>query len=186
MARGSAFLDGATTDAALVSRARAGSDAAFARLVQRHQAAVRAFLRRVLGGGWAEADDLAQDTFLSAWASLRSLRDPAGVRAWLCGIAWRKAQDRIRASLRGAARDAAWLEASDGPPGVSPEDRLALAAAMQALPPDVRACVALCLADGWSHAEAAAALDLPLGTVKSHVARGRARLLVALGGADDA
>jgi len=170
VARGSAFPDGAATDAALVLRARAGSDAAFARLVQRHQAAVRAFLRRVLGGGWAEADDLAQDTFLSAWSSLRSLRDPAGVRAWLCGIAWRKAQDRIRASLRGAARDAAWLEAADGPPGVSPEDRLALAAAMQALPKK----------------PGPAALDLPLGTVKSHVARGRARLLVALGGTDDA
>jgi len=173
-------------DAELVLRARAGSDAAFAGLVQRHQAAVRAFLRRVLGGGWAEADDLAQDTFLTAWSSLRSLRDPAGVRAWLCGIAWRKAQDRIRSSVRGAARDAAWLGASDAPSGVAPEDRLALAAAMNALTPDVRACVALCLADHWSHAEASAALGLPLGTVKSHVARGRARLLAALGGSDDA
>ena len=51
---------------------------------------------------------------------------------------------------------------------------------------EVRACVALCLADGWSHAETALALGLPLGTVKSHVARGRARLLKALGGPDDA
>lgn len=186
MAGGRAFPAGTAIDAALVLRARAGSDAAFARLVQRHQAPVRSFLRRVLGAGWAEADDVAQDTFLSAWSSLRSLRDPAGVRAWLCGIAWRKAQDRIRASVRGAARDAAWLETADLPPGVSPEDRLALASAMTALAPDVRACVALCLADGWPHAEAAAALDLPLGTVKSHVARGRARLLVALGGSDDA
>lgn len=166
--------------------ARTGSDAAFAVLVQRHQAAVRGFLRRAAGGGWAEADDLAQETFLSAWTSIRSLRDPAGVRAWLCGIAWRKAQDRIRGSLRGAARDAAWLETVDLPAGVSAEDRLALAAAMADLAPDVRACVALCLADGWSHAEAAAALGLPLGTVKSHVARGRARLLTALGGSDDA
>jgi len=173
-------------DADLVRRARAGSDTAFAGLVQRHQAAVRAFLRRVLGGGWAEADDLAQDTFLTAWSSLRSLRDPAGVRAWLCGIAWRKARDRVRSSLRGAARDAAWFEASDAPPGLAQEDRMALAAAMNALPPDVRACIALCLADGWSHAEASAALGLPMGTVKSHVARGRARLLKALGGSDDA
>jgi RNA polymerase sigma-70 factor (ECF subfamily) len=61
-----------------------------------------------------------------------------------------------------------------------------MAAAMADLPPDVRACVALCLADGWSNTEASVALDLPLGTVKSHVARGRARLLKALGGPDDA
>ncbi|GAA0635139.1 RNA polymerase sigma factor [Brevundimonas lenta] len=179
-------MGGLQTDAELVSRALAGSDAAFSRLVERHQAAVRAFLRRLLGGGWAEADDLAQEAFLAAWASLRTLKDPAGVRAWLCGIAWRKAQDRIRSSRRGAARDAAWLETVETPAGISPVEKLALAAAMAELPPDVRACVALCLADGWSHGEASLALDLPLGTVKSHVARGRARLLKALGGSDDA
>lgn len=173
-------------DAVLVSRALAGSDAAFSRLVERHQAAVRAFLRRTLGGGWAEADDVAQEVFLAGWSSLRSLKDPAGVRSWLCGIAWRKALDRIRSSRRGAARDFAWLEIADPPAGVSPEDRIALAAAMAELPTDVRACVALCLADGWSHSETAAALDLPLGTVKSHVNRGRARVLKALGGSDDA
>ena len=183
---GRTFVEATATDAELVRRARAGSDAAFARLVERHQAAVRGFLRRTLGGGWAEADDVAQDAFLAAWTSLRSLKDPAGVRAWLCGIAWRKAQDRIRSSLRGAARDAAWLEAADLPAGVAPENRLAVAAALRELAPDARACVALCLADGWSHGEAAATLGLPLGTVKSHVARGRARLLRALGGPDDA
>ena len=174
------------TDVALVRRARAGSDAAFSRLVERHQAAVRAFLRRLLGGGWAEADDVAQEVFLAGWSSLRSLKDPTGFRAWICGIAWRKAQDRIRSSRRGAARDAAWLETVEAPKGVSVEERLALAAAMAELPADVRACVALCLADGWSHGEASTALGLPLGTVKSHVARGRARLLKALGGPDDA
>jgi len=179
-------MGGFHSDAELVSRALAGSDAAFSRLVERHQAAVRGFLRRALGGGWAEADDVAQDAFLAAWRSLRSLKDPAGVRAWLCGIAWRKAQDRIRRSRRGAARDNVWLETADPPAGVSHEDRLSMIAAMAELPPDVRACVALCLADGWSHGEASVALGLPLGTVKSHVARGRARLLKALGGTDDA
>jgi RNA polymerase sigma factor (sigma-70 family) len=179
-------MGGLQTDAELVGRARAGSDAAFARLVERHQAAVRAFLRRFLGGGWAEADDVAQEVFLAAWSSLRSLKEPAGIRPWLCGIAWRKAQDRIRSTRRGAARDSAWLETVETPAGVAPEDKLALRAAMAELAPEVRACVALCLADGWSHGEASLALGLPLGTVKSHVARGRARLLKALGGLDDA
>lgn len=173
-------------DAELVQRARDGSDAAFARLVERHQAVVRGFLRRTLGGGWAEADDVAQETFLAAWRTLRSLKDPAGVRSWLLGIAWRRAQDRIRSSRRAAARDAAWLDEAETPAGISNEDRMALADAMAELPPDVRACVALCLADGLSHGEASLALGLPLGTVKSHVARGRARLLKALGGSDDA
>ena len=69
------FLDKHTigalqTDAVLVSRALAGSDAAFSRLIERHQAAVRGFLRRMLGGGWAEADDVAQEAFLAAWGAL--------------------------------------------------------------------------------------------------------------------
>ena len=173
------------TDADLVRAARAGSDTAFARLVERHQGAVRGFLRRTLGGGWAEADDVAQETFLAAWGSLGRLRDPEGVRSWLCGIAWRKAQDRIRSARRSAARDHAWLDEAETPAGISAEDRIAMAGAMAELAPDVRACVALCLADGFSHGEAAGVLGLPLGTVKSHVARGRARLLKALGGSDD-
>ncbi|MFN3537463.1 MAG: RNA polymerase sigma factor [Brevundimonas sp.] len=172
-------------DTELVAAARAGSDAAFARLVARHQGVVRGFLRRVLNGDRAEADDVAQEVFLTAWMSLRSLNDAAGIRPWLCGIAWRKARDRMRGRRRAEARDAAWMESRAPAPGVSPEDRMAMEAAMAALAPDERACVALCLAEGWSHGEAAAALGLPLGTVKSHVGRGRTKLLQALGGSDD-
>jgi RNA polymerase sigma factor (sigma-70 family) len=173
-------------EAELVLRAREGSDAAFSRLVEGRQASVRAFLRRMLGVGWAEADDVAQDVFLAAWAGLSTLRSPEGFGPWLLGIAFRKAQDRLRGRMRGAARDRQWLETPPPPPGVSAEERISLVAALADLPPDQRACVALCLADGWSHAEAAAALNLPLGTVKSHVTRGRARLLQALGGGGDA
>lgn len=174
-------------DAALVAQARAGSDAAFARLVERHQAPVRAFLRRTLGRNWDEADDLAQETFVAAWSSLGRLKDANGLRSWLFGIAWRKAQDRMRSGLRAQARDRSWLDETAPLAGVSGEDRIALNQAMAALPTDQRACVALCLGDGWSHPEAAEALGLPLGTVKSHVLRGRARLVAALtGGSDDA
>ena len=58
---------------------------------------------------------------------------------------------------------------------------MALKAALVALPFEQRAAVVLCLSEDFSHAEAAQALDLPLGTVKSHVARGRAKLLGVLG-----
>jgi len=173
------------TDAELVRAARAGSDAAFARLVERHQAPVRAFLRRLLGRNWDEADDLAQDVFVAAWGSLGRLKDAGGFRSWLLGIAWRKAQDRMRSGLRSQARDRSWLDETAPSAGISEEDRLALADAMAELPADQRACVALCLADGWSHSEAAEALGLPLGTVKSHVTRGRARLLAVLTGVSD-
>lgn len=174
------------SDVDLVVAARAGSDIAFARLVERHQAPVRAFLRRLLGRNWDEADDLAQDVFLAAWGSLGRLKDPAGVRPWLLGIAWRKGQDRMRSGLRSQARDRSWLDETAPSGGLPLEDRMALTDAMAALPTDQRACVALCLAEGLSHPDAAQVLGLPLGTVKSHVTRGRARLLAVLtGGSDD-
>jgi RNA polymerase sigma factor (sigma-70 family) len=104
------------------------------------------------------------------------------VRSWLCAIAYRKALSHLRAKGRGAARDRAYADSDDAvaqAPG--PEDRMDLADALADLPVEQRAAVSLCLAADFSHAEAAHALDLPLGTLKSHVTRGRSKLLEALG-----
>jgi RNA polymerase sigma-70 factor (ECF subfamily) len=153
--------------------------------VERHQQALRAFLRRACGD-WAAADDLAQETFLVAWSRIGRLKAGASVRAWLCGIGYNKHLTAMRSAGRERAR-AVNYEADRAPPSdAAPEDRLALEAAMSELPAEQRACVALCLAADFSHAEAAEALAMPLGTVKSHVSRGRARLLQALGVCDDA
>lgn len=166
-------------DAPLVRAARAGSQAAFGRLVERHQRGLRAFLRRAAG---AEADDVAQEAFVTAWTNLNRLRDDEGFRPWLYGIAWRRALTLTRSAARSARRDHDWTRERDGEGGgLAAEDRLALEAAMATLAPDQRAAVTLCLADGWTHGEAADALGLPLGTIKSHVARGRDKLLSVLG-----
>lgn len=166
-------------DAPLVRAARAGSQAAFGRLVERHQRGLRVFLRRAAG---AEADDVAQEAFVTAWSSLARLRADEGFRPWLYGIAWRKALTHSRSAARSARRAHDWTLERDGEgSGLAAEDRMALESAMAALAPDQRAAVTLCLADGWSHGEAADALGLPLGTIKSHVARGRDKLLGVLG-----
>jgi len=165
-----------------LAEAQAGSDLAYGRLVAANQAMVRGFLRRILGGNWADADDVAQDVFVHAWQGLHAVRDPARFRSWLIGMAWRRAQDHIRSHYRRARRDQDWLESLSTPIGVSAEERMELEKAMGELKPDQRACVALSLSEGWSHAEIAASLDIPLGTVKSHVTRGRERLLQVLGG----
>ncbi len=171
-------------DVELVEAARRGSASAFARLVERHQQALRAFLRRTCGN-WAQADDLAQETFLSAWERIGKLEAGASVRAWLCGIGYNKHLTALRSAGRSRAREKAWEAEKPPSSGAMSDERLTLEAALSELPPDQRACVALCLAADFSHAEAAEALGLPLGTVKSHVTRGRARLLEALGGSDD-
>jgi RNA polymerase sigma factor (sigma-70 family) len=155
-----------------------------ARLVERHQQALRAFLRRACGD-WALADDLAQETFLTAWEKIGDLGPDANVRAWLCGIGYNKALTALRSARRARRREADYQEAAPVAGAPHPADKLALDRAMAGLPVEQRAAVALCLAGDFSHAEAAQILALPLGTVKSHVTRGRSRLLQALGLADD-
>jgi len=173
-------------DIGLVEAARRGSDAAFEKIVARHQKAVRGFLRR-LGGDPSDADDLAQETFIAAWRELDRFRGLSSVRSWLCGIAYRKRLGQRRSQRRSGERDAAFAAASarEGEVAVDASDRLDLARAMADLPIEQRAAVSLCLAADFSHAEAAAALNVPLGTVKSHVARGRGKLLAALSREDD-
>jgi RNA polymerase sigma factor (sigma-70 family) len=170
-------------DAALVAAARDGSNTALARLIDRHQQAVRAFLARITGNR-EEADDLAQETFATACSQLDSYRGDSSVRTWLCAIAWRKAKSARRSFFRMRTRDAQYAEQAERerPSEISTEDTMALKEALSSLPMEQRAAVVLCLSEDFSHAEAAQALGLPLGTVKSHVARGKARLLSVLGG----
>ena len=168
--------------AAWVRDARAGSAAAFGRLVQMHQQALRAFLRRLCGNA-ADADDLAQESFVFAWEHIERFDPTRSFRPWLFGIAWRKYRERKRSWLRLLRRE---IAAADGEPSFAPDPglKLDLVKATSTLPPEQRAAVLLCLGAEFTHVEAAEALALPLGTVKSHVARGREKLAAMLGGSN--
>lgn len=166
-------------DAALLAAVCEGSERAFKGLIDRHQQAVRAFLRRLT---WQdEADDIAQETFITVWSDARSFRGEANVRSWLFSIAWRKAKDSQRGWFRRRQRDTDYHEMTDHQTETQLESRVAIDRAMATLSMQQRAAVMLCLAHGFTHEEAAAALDMPLGTVKSHVARGRQILQKVLG-----
>jgi RNA polymerase sigma factor (sigma-70 family) len=168
-------------DAALLASVSQGSERAFNRLIDRHQQAVRNFLRGVAGPN--DADDIAQETFLAVWTNARGYRGGASVKSWLFSIAWRKAKGMQRGWFRRARRDAGYHEASEltQPADTPSAERLAIRQALGELSLDQRAAVMLCLAHGFSHAEASEALDMPLGTIKSHVTRGRDRLREVLG-----
>jgi RNA polymerase sigma-70 factor (ECF subfamily) len=167
-------------DAALLTAFKGGSERAFNQLVDRHQQGLRAFLRGLVGAG--DADDVAQETFLALWSHANAYRGDASVRTWLFAMAWRKAQDSHRRRLRQRERDSQFHTAALAceNDAISPVDRLAVRQALTTLPLDQRAAVWLCLAGGFTHTEAADALGLALGTVKSHVLRGRERLRDAL------
>lgn len=145
-----------------------------------HGQALRAFLRR-LCGNTAEADDLAQEAFVFAWEHIGRFDATRAFRPWLFGIAWRKYRQGRRGWRRLLAREQRYAEGRETVEDADPGLRLDLAAATAALPPGQRAALLLCLALDFTHGEAAEALALPLGTVKSHVARGREKLAAFLG-----
>jgi RNA polymerase sigma factor (sigma-70 family) len=167
-------------EAAWARGARAGSAQDFGRLVRLHQHALRAFLRRITGND-AEAEDLAQESFVFAWEKILRFDPVRPFRPWLFAIAWRKYRERKRGWRRWMARDAAYAETRAVMEDPDPGLRLDLASACAALPTEQQAALLLCLACDFTQAETAEALSLPLGTVKSHIARGRQKLAAFLG-----
>lgn len=170
----------AAEEARLIERARGGDLRAFGALVDANQSAVRAFLRRLTGND-ADADDFAQEAFARAWSVLRRFDGRSTLRSFICGIAfqyWRRAR---RSDARRVVREEAYAGLADGQSEPPAAQALAVRRAMETLPEEQQAALALCLGQEFTHAEAAEMLALPLGTVKSHITRGRARLQAALG-----
>jgi RNA polymerase sigma-70 factor (ECF subfamily) len=145
----------------------AGDREAFGRLVARHQASIRALSRR-LARSATDGDDIAQAAFLTAWRR-RSTWRGGSFRHWVCAIAYREFLN-IKRDVAGGEPDELAGDAGQG------GERLDLIRAMAALEENERAAVALCLGAGLSHTEAALAMEAPLGSVKSWVLRGRAKL----------
>lgn len=158
----------------LVRRALAGDIAAFDGLIRQHQSAVRGFLRRVTGYDHALADDLAQETFCQAFAKKRQFSEGSFL-SWLYAIAWSRFLMEKRRDRRARARvePAAQLQTVDA----ANEESVDLARAMRHLSAVESAAITLCLGLGYSHEEAAKILKLPLGTLKSHITRGREKVV---------
>ena len=164
-------------DSELARRAAAGDAAAFTSLVRAHEGAVRRFLARLTRG--ESADDIAQDAFLRAWRSAPAWRGEGSYRGWLLRIAWTEFLASRRAAGRRSARDHEAYERSAAPQRDA-EAALDLDRALAALGERERAAASLCFGEGCSHAEAAEIMGLPLGTLKSVLARARSALVERL------
>lgn len=163
--------------------ARDGDHVAVGHLVRATQAEVRRLCAHLASP--ADADDLVQETYERALKALRGYRGDAPVRLWLLGIARRTCADAVRRRqrrdrLRGRLLA---LAAEHQPPahGAAAENEL-----LAALDPDRRAAFVLTQLHGLSYADAATACRVPVGTIRSRVARARAELLAAHRAADTA
>jgi len=166
----------AAHDIELAARAALGERAAFGELVRRHGSAVRGLLRR-LGADSALADDLAQDAFLAAFEQISEFRGEGTFQAWVKRIAARLYVRRWRRDKRtDLMAETPEPETAAGLDQAGAAQRIDLDAALNTLSTAERLCVSLCYGGGLSHAEAADALNTPLGTIKSHVKRGLDKL----------
>jgi RNA polymerase sigma-70 factor, ECF subfamily len=162
----------AASEISIVLLAMNGDDAAYGELVRRRQDAIRNLLRRLTREA-SLADDLAQQTFVHGWQSIRSLKSPGAFGGWLRKLAVNFWLQHARSSKQEVALDED-LRAEH--PVSTLSRQLDLDAALAQLTHDVRLCIVLAYNEGMSHGEISQTSSIPLGTVKSHITRGSARL----------
>jgi RNA polymerase sigma-70 factor, ECF subfamily len=178
-------------DERAVTRFLAGDDAGFEQIVRHYSALLFSLASRLVGP--SEAEDVVQETFLRAYRGLESFRGESSLKTWLYAIALNRARarhgtlSRIRALFSSGARqgsddlrdpldDAADPAASPEENSLLREQRVRLRAAIRRLPDDFRTAVVLRDLEGLSYSEIADVLSVPIGTVRSRIARGRSLL----------
>jgi RNA polymerase sigma-70 factor, ECF subfamily len=159
--------------------AQDGDPGAAAAFIRSTQAEVWRFVAGLVDT--ATADDLTQETYLRAFRALASFQARSSVRTWLFGIARRVCADHLREVMRGRrllARAAALHSEPTGQP--DPASAIDAAQLLARLSPDRREAFVLTQILGLSYEEAARSLDIPIGTVRSRVARARMDLVSGL------
>ena len=154
--------------------ASSGDQQAFTLLVEKHQAAIRNYLRRLFAGDHAAADDLAQETFLAAYQKMGSWRGTAKLGTWLHTIAYRKFLDYQRKHRRQVVM--AEVPEPGNNNGQALDAEIMAQRLMALLKPEDRAVLTLAYSVGMSHSEIAEVIDQPLGSVKARIHRAKLKL----------
>jgi RNA polymerase sigma-70 factor, ECF subfamily len=171
----------------LVVAARDGDRIALGAAIRATQAEVWRLATHLVGS--ADADDVTQDTYIRAWRALPAFRGDSSARTWLLSIARRACADAVRGNVRRrrligrASADASRRGGADLPDGVESH---ALGELVDRLDPDRRDALVLTQVLGCSYAETAEVCGVPVGTVRSRVARAREDLVRVLRAADTA
>lgn len=171
-------------DGELIQAALSGAPQAFGELVERYERAVYNLCLRTMRDP-EEGKDATQEAFLKAFRALATFRPGAKFSTWIFSIAYHACCDRLARQRRLSSEELP--ERADPAPGPaelvqSREDARALRAAIDALPEKYRTAITLYHLQGKQYEEIATVLDLPVGTVKTHLFRGKEQLHKLLSG----
>ena len=170
-----------SNDADLVAETLAGDREAFGQIVARYQSLICS-LAYSATGSLGQSEDLAQETFITAWKRLRLLREPPKLRAWLCGIARNRINDSLRREGRQPLAGSVPLETAPDAPAPEPsppeqtishEEEAILWRALERIPPLYREPLVLFYRQHQSVEHVAEALELSEDAVKQRLSRGR-------------
>lgn len=172
----------ALDDISLVARVAVLADKrAFDQLVRRYQSPVRRFFLHQTLGDSQLSDDLAQDTFVKAYANITRFRGLSNFSTWLYRIAYNVFCDYVRGHKRTEGMDMADAVPATGANGNADcALRVDIRNALATLRPDERTCITLQLIEGQAIEKIAEITRMPAGTVKSHLSRGKEKLAVYL------
>ncbi len=172
----------APADAELVRLCLGRDRNAFAQIVTRYQSLVCTIAYNVCGDV-GRSEDLAQETFITAWKSLRDLKEPAKLKAWLCGITRNLSQNAVRRDARtplalsgSLPEETAGETANPHEQAVSKEEETLVWRALETIPATYREPLILFYREGQSTQAVAEALDLSEDAVAQRLSRGRVML----------
>ncbi|MBB5032434.1 RNA polymerase sigma factor [Prosthecobacter vanneervenii] len=171
-------------DAQLVELSLQGDTRAFGSLVERHQSLICGLAYSACGNVHV-SEDLAQETFITAWQQLRNLRERGNIRGWLCGIArhvinnFHRRQQRTPTAMAAEIDDATHPASAEPAPdesAIQEQESALLWRTLQTLPETYREPMVLFYRQNESVAAVAESLDISEDAVKQRLARGRAML----------
>ncbi len=148
---------------------------AFTEIVKVCQSDLRGYCRRLTAGDLAFADDIAQESLITAFQQLGKLNNINAFKSWLYRIAYRNFLQQLRKQKEVFVEDEIVVEIES-----QHENEQMLLQLMRHLSAEQRAVITLNFTLGYGHDEIAALLEMPIGTVKSHCKRGKDKM-IALG-----
>jgi RNA polymerase sigma-70 factor (ECF subfamily) len=154
-----------------------GNKRAFDRLVCKYQSPLRRFLLHLTCGDESLSDDLAQETFIKAYTSLSSFRNMAGFSTWLFRIAYNQFYDYLRSQKETVDLETGAVDAEYSDEQTDCGKTMDVYAAMKVLKEEERTCITLFYMEDMTLDKIVAVTGYPLGTVKSHLSRGKEKMV---------